>query len=305
MPNGDNITKKQHYIPQTFLKGFSNDGKTICRYDLVKKKQQNCIPIKSVAYGEYLYEIRNKDGTFLNPNKIEKNLSQIESQFAKYKQRLENSVIYEHNYQTQCFLTPEEKRFWIFYIHLQMARREDSIKLVTDDFLKNLGYTTETDAKNAMLYSCMPFHRNIQSFQKFILGLFPVFDQANFIVGYDETESLFTNEKAGCYISNGAIDRCIYGGRIYMDLKRWRFILFPISSSIILQMYNMAVPENHHLKEYRNILFRLDKDNLYRAKKALAEYADKMILSPRPLSNADIKMIEEIQKNKEKAKRKE
>lgn len=88
MPNGEHITKKQHYIPQTFLKGFSGDGKTICRYDIVNKKSQNNIPIKTVAIDEYLYEFKALDGQICDSNHIENTLSKIESQFAQYKKDL-------------------------------------------------------------------------------------------------------------------------------------------------------------------------------------------------------------------------
>lgn len=289
MPNGDNITKNQHYIPQTFLKGFSNDGKMICRYDLVKKTQQIDIPIKSIAYEKYLYEIKNKDGTICDPNHIEKKLAQIESQFARYKKRIEDSVKCEHNYNSKCFLNPDEKNFWIFYILFQMLRHKDSIKLVIDDLLENAEFSNETDAKNAMVCTCLPFNQNIQSFQNYVRQSLPVFDQVAFVVGYDETGSLFINDRIGCFISKG---------KVYRGLKKWKLVLFPISSNIIIQMYNLDIPENQQLKDRRNVLLRLDKINLLFVKKSIANYADKMILSPCPLSDNEIKMIEELQKNK-------
>lgn len=289
MPNGDNITKKQHYIPQTFLKGFSDDGKTICRYDLVKKMQQPHIPIKSIAYDEYLYEIKDKDGKIYKPNYIEKCLSQIESQFSHYKKRLENSVKCEHNYHSKCFLSTEEKVFWKSYILMQMARHTDSIKLVTDDFLNNVGFPNEIAAKNAALTSLFPFYQSSSS-KSSTFPFLSIFDNLAFIVQYDETGSLFTNDRAGCFISTG---------RIYKGLKELKFFLFPISSHIIIQMYNMDVSENQQFNSYRNVLLRFDKKNLLFVRKSIANYADKMILSPRPLSNDDIEMIEEMQKIKQ------
>lgn len=289
MPNGDNITKKQHYIPQTFLKGFSNDGKTICRYDLVNKKSQNNIPIKTILADEYLYEFKDTSGQIYCPNHIEKTLSKIESKFAKYKKRLEDSVKCEHNYHSKCFLNTEEKRFWKCYILLQMVRHMDSIQLVTDDLLENCGFTNEISAKNAALISFLPLFDNFSSVTVKEIPILSLYDNVAFVVRYDETGSLFINDRVGCFISNG---------KMYVGLKKWKFVLFPITRHIVIEMHNMDVDENQGFKNNRNSLLRFDKETLIRVRKLIANYADKMILSPYPLSKDDIDMIEEMQKNK-------
>lgn len=289
MPNGEHITKKQHYIPQTFLKGFSADGKTICRYDIVNKKSQNNIPIKSIATDEYLYEFKDLDGQIYDSNHIEKILSKIESQFAKYKKRLEDSVKCEQNYHSKCFLNTEEKRFWKCYILLQMVRHAESIKLVTDDYLENCGFNSEIVAKNAVLCSFLPFFEKFSSVTYQEVPLLTLYDNAAFIVRYDETGLLFTNDKTGCFISKG---------KMYDGMKKWKFVLFPITSHILIEMHNMDVAENQQFKDYRNSLLPFDQETLLRVRQSIANYADKMILSPYPLSNDDIDMIEEMQKNR-------
>lgn len=47
--------KKQHYVPQFYLRNFSDNGKTIIQYILDKKIYLPISAIKSVAYQEYLY----------------------------------------------------------------------------------------------------------------------------------------------------------------------------------------------------------------------------------------------------------
>ena len=290
MPNGNNITKKQHYIPQTFLRGFSNDGKMICCYDLIKKTER-IVPIQSILYREYLYEIRNQEGEICFPNQIENYLSQIEKQFSHYRSRLETSVRCEHNYHSNCFLNRSEKEFWIFYVYLQMIRHEQSINLVATDFYNNMGFPNQTSAKNAALLSIFSLFQNPSMLNHPIHPLYSMLKNTAFIVWYDKTGSLFTNEKAGCFISTD---------KIYKGLKQWKFVIFPISRYICIQMYNMEVSENQQLlKGKRNILHRLDKENLQFMKQSIANYADKMILSSAPLSQNDKIMLAEMQKNKQ------
>ena len=291
MPNGSNITKKQHYIPQTYLRGFSNDGKMICCYDLIKKTERS-VPIQSILYREYLYEIRNQEGELCYPNQIEKNLSQIESLFANYRKRLEKSVTSEQNYYTKYFLNQDEKKFWKFYISLQMIRHEDSIRLVTNDCLKNVKFPNQIRAQNTALLCCLPFVENLSFYQEYLRPMTLMFDHAAFAVFYDQTGSLFTNEKAGCFVGTG---------KVIDALKEWKFILFPISRHISIHMYNMDVAENQQLiKDKRNILRRFDKEKLQFVKQSIAEYANKVILSPAPFSQDDKKCLLKYRKTSSK-----
>ncbi len=84
-------TKKQHYIPQVYLRGFSPDYKcnskdqvdkdkaTIYQYSFEKGEvSNNAVPIKTVCYSNHLYEIRDKDGEYIYINWLETVLKQLE-----------------------------------------------------------------------------------------------------------------------------------------------------------------------------------------------------------------------------------
>ena len=90
VPNGSRLTKKQHYIPQVYLRGFSPEysrkrenyskGKyTIYCHNINGKKQcLQAVPIKSICYNENLYEITGNQGEMLLPNYLERFFSAIE-----------------------------------------------------------------------------------------------------------------------------------------------------------------------------------------------------------------------------------
>lgn len=171
-----------------------------------------------------------------------------------------------------------------------MVRHEESIKLVTNDLLENCGFTNEIAAKNAALCSFLPFFEKFSSVTDQEVPVLALYDNAAFVVRYDKAGSLFTNDKLGCFISNG---------KIYNGMKKWKFVLFPLTSHILIEMHNMDVAENQQFKDYRNSLLPFDQETLLRVRRSIANYADKMILSPCPLSNDDIDMIEEMQKIKQ------
>lgn len=113
--NVQNITKKQHYIPQVYLRGFSpeyNDksheiscsGYTIYCYDLTKTTQSyKPVPIKSVCYKNYLYEVTGDDGEIVLPNHLEKCFSALEKMFGTYRHILETKAFITENYTTNYF----------------------------------------------------------------------------------------------------------------------------------------------------------------------------------------------------------
>ena len=77
------MTKNQHYIPQVYLRGFSpeyekgsksypNSRYTIYCYDLnVKKQKYESVPIKSICYIQYLYEVTGHSGEIVLPDYLE------------------------------------------------------------------------------------------------------------------------------------------------------------------------------------------------------------------------------------------
>ncbi|RHQ88520.1 DUF4238 domain-containing protein [Clostridium sp. AF21-20LB] len=111
------MTKNQHYIPQVYLRGFSpeyekgsksypNSRYTIYCYDLnVKKQKYESVPIKSICYIKYLYEVTGHSGEIVLPNYLEHFFAGIEKMFSDFRSGLERKAFIEDNYRTNCFLT--------------------------------------------------------------------------------------------------------------------------------------------------------------------------------------------------------
>ena len=62
------ITKKQHYVPQVYLRGFSDDKKHLWSYRLNSSLEGKMVPIESVCRKHFLYEVRGNNGEIVTPN---------------------------------------------------------------------------------------------------------------------------------------------------------------------------------------------------------------------------------------------
>lgn len=88
----DHKTKRQHFVPQFYLRYFSDDGHSLWVYDKQRDKLY-CTNKKDICVERDIYETRaarsgSNDASFLFPNKIEERLSEKESKFASGLSRL-------------------------------------------------------------------------------------------------------------------------------------------------------------------------------------------------------------------------
>lgn len=97
--------KNHHYVPQFYLRKFSNDGRSIGIYLLDKKKYIPCASIKKTAYREHLYG---------EDNSIENRLANDESEWSK----IINKIIDSENLD----LDQEEYIMLLLFITMSEAR---------------------------------------------------------------------------------------------------------------------------------------------------------------------------------------
>ena len=132
-----NPTKKQHYVPQVYLRGFSSDESKINAYWIDNNIDERYIPIESICRENYLYELRNDSNDLIATNHIEKCLSALEGMFSEYRIQLLNKAYITENYKTKCFFTSQEKVFWKLFIAIQMLRTPkvlNEAKIFSEDF---------------------------------------------------------------------------------------------------------------------------------------------------------------------------
>lgn len=236
MPKGSNITKKQHYIPQVYLRGFSPEyhekGRdaskhTIFCYDLTGRNSfMDAVPIRTICYEENLYEVTDSAANVVFPNRLERFFAEFERRFGIYRQKLETKVFIEDKYTTSRFLTSEEKDFWIVYILIQILRLPQVLKLAEEVSAKIWKNQIDTNqSKNIARTSCLPFFKKLEEDSKegeIIKILFEPMKDMSLGVGVDRQARIIT------------ADNPVYVEVEKFPCKEYKKVIFPITSEICL-----------------------------------------------------------------------
>lgn len=149
-------TKKQHYVPQTYLQGFKScerKGKDyIFSHDKYNNELNREVQISKVAFEKYLYEFKDNDNNIIYKNYIESCLSKYEKSFNEYKKKAFMSFA---NYSS---ITNEEKEYWLDFITLQLLRTPVAFDVSTKYYkFDDRNDLTENEKKNYLLCTHFPF----------------------------------------------------------------------------------------------------------------------------------------------------
>ncbi len=277
-------TVKQHYVPQVYLRGFSEDKKRVYSFNLRSKKQnKQPVPIKSVCRKNHLYEIK-RDAQIIFENYIEHILSAFEGEFAKHFRTLEEKSQDDKNYRTGSLFSNEEEAFWKGYTAIQLMRSPHTLKAAEIAIVECFGDSINDDKKrNTAISQCLPFFKELQpnDLNAFSSFLRPI-DKMSIAIGVDRTGSLFTSDNpvycyAPCY-DKGEIEN----------------IVFPLSSNFALLLFG-----GEEKKEYdNNRLFLLDQGGIERIKKSVIYVAKDWLFSKSLLSENDFQLIETVLQDK-------
>ena len=284
-----NFTKKQHYVPQVYLRGFSVDSKRVWSYAVNSIENGRCVPIESVCRENYLYEIKDNDGNWLTPNWIERILSILEGMFAENLRRLEKKAFLKENYRTKSFLTTEEKTFWKLFVTVQMMRSPVVLR-VANTVVKELadGQLTENQIQAVAVSQCLPLFNELKPEDKNVFNVFlkPLLTMST-AIGVDENGTMFTSDDpVYCYSSQR---------ENMLQIEEYEKIVFPLTSNLVLLMFGGEMA-----KEYdRNRLFPLDYEAQEDIKLSIAYSAENRVFSKTKLLSSDIELIKKARKDKE------
>lgn len=281
-------TKKQHYVPQVYFKGFSDDLIKIWSFPIDALDKGAYVPIESVCRENYLYEFKDNNENLILPNRIEIVLSQLERLFYEYRGKLIEKTAIEQNYNTKCFLSYQEKEFWKLYIAVQILRDPillDTVSLFAKECWGDA--LTENQRKGFALNQCLPFLNEIKAEDKIVFNaMLQTLNEMSFLVGVDEKNSIFT--------SDSPVFMCSQAGET-PRIEKIEQIIIPITSGLAFILFGGT-----NKKLYRNRLYKLDEEALKHIKYSIAYAANNRLFSRKKLSSIDIGVIERARKDKER-----
>ncbi|MCR5083368.1 MAG: DUF4238 domain-containing protein [Parasporobacterium sp.] len=257
----NSFTKKQHYIPQTYLRGFSPEYEklnrsnvdkskyTIWQYNIdINEQSKISVPIKSICRKNDLYELFDKDGNYINHNWLERVFGALEKMFSKYRKQLEEKAFIKENLSSRCFLTREERKFWSTYIILQYLRLPEILFMVENDALSGFGdEIKDFEIKNLARELCIPLFRELKEDSielKVFNALYSPLTSMEFHIGVDGDCSLITSDKT------------IFASADGFPCNEYDELYFPITSSICLIL--LGGKNRNKMKD--NTVFLLEED---------------------------------------------
>lgn len=274
------MTINQHFIPCTYLSEFSSNRNDVnCRKSLIfyyncEKRVPsifNGVAIDSIKYlsEPYLYELETDNvNEIIYPNKIENHLGCYEQAYHKYVSKLKSKVN-SSNYKIKCFLNQDEKRFWKHWITIWWLR----IHFVDNELFdpENEEELTGMGVGTALSGLCA-----LGMDDKFVSDFFdtewPQIWNLSLCFFYDEQANIITSDNPMYY---------------EYENEKISFILFPVSSELVLMMYKS---EHGH----RNILRPITDSQRKLIFEIMVKQAKQMIFLKRSINKQEIKLANKI-----------
>lgn len=279
MPRNKQPTKKEHFISQVYLRGFSSNGKTVYKYNVKESKRyKDEVSIKNICKEENLYEYRDNNGNIVKQNRIENQLKKkIEDHYNYYIKLLDNKLLCDTSKIASGFFKQEEFDFWKMFASVQALRFPDIIQFFTDKLLKlSNGALNKNEARNLVLGDTVSsksfMNPNAQSIYSYIYDIFRDLYLSLFV---DETESLFANDKV---LSFGQTEKA----------TKPNMVLLPITSKIVIVFYD----DEYEPELGKNNLHYFTPEELENYKRCTNTNAE-WIYSRKPLTDRDIQILNE------------
>ena len=291
MPNGANPTKRQHFVPQVYLRGFSPDYRReggsesgcVYWYDLVNNEQSNMpVPVKSICAADWLYEFRDDNDKFIDTNHLENILSCFEERFAQHRRTLERFAFNEENYKIESFLRTEEKQFWFAFIMIQMMRTSDVMQQASQAIMEVGGdRLTKQKADIISKVLCMPFYRKYVPDGKktaFDVFLEPMLNMS-IGVGVDPSGMLVTSDRPVFVVCKDGV-----------PCEEYERVLFPVSAQLCIYL----IGKDDKKQCRKNFLFPISDEERAEVLKSMAAAPVRKIYANHRLNEREILLIKEV-----------
>ena len=126
-------TVDEHFVPRMYLKRFSDIKKSgnalIWQYN-IRTLQQTPVPVdvRDICFEKHLYEIKNRDGSFIAQNTIEKVFGRIEQKVDRVIQSIRDKSENEICLNCATILSEDDKSYLTIFITSLLYRDPKTIE---------------------------------------------------------------------------------------------------------------------------------------------------------------------------------
>lgn len=283
MPNIQKPTSKQHYVPQVYLRGFSQDQKRIYRYDLKTGFQKRePVSISSVCFLKDMYEFTDEKGKKLGVNYIEKCFCEFEAIFSQHINKLKTHITHKPDNNSLFVMDSDESAFWTAYTAIQILRSPWILSATyewAEEYLKEQSSNDELQTIDILL--CLPFLKDLIDKEGSLFKcLISSIKNLSIVIGIDKNDRIFTSDNpVYCYGDN---------------LNSIEKIIFPLSSNLVLFFLSDV-----YINTFDKILFfDMGDYDINETNLSISYAAQSCILSKYLLNEMEIKQIKQAQQDK-------
>lgn len=280
-------TRRQHVIPCSYLKGFSNQYNGMANkiipngeykiyyYDWDTGKEVGPVKVASICFEIDIYEVTGKNDEVVCSNHLERFFGVLERQFGKRLGKIE-SILCEDVGGSQTVISEDDTAFWITFIVLQFLRLPQTLRAAEEFIRESIPELTEKQVKNNARLFCLPFFEELTEDKPesiIIRTLTEPLLNLTLQIGYDEKGGLITSDNP--VIAMAADD----------EMKSVYLVIYPITTHICLIF-------SHADRELSGSVIRIDDAKRDYIFSRMAINAYRRMFFPRPLNEREIKMIE-------------
>lgn len=272
----ESIVKRQHYVPNFYLKNFSDDKENILAKN-INNKNEIKIKTKNIAINKYFYDIEKADN-LQQRQAIEKGLSLLENKASVVINRIINLCSIKRNLFFSLITSSDERYLLAEYIALQMLRtpkyrewinkfnyklHKKRLKLLVNYI--NHKKNTNIDYNDIdIIVDEKIGHLDVLIDVKYISFIAEVIYSSNWIFFYNDTNIPFlTSDNPAIRIpSIGKETELIFGnGEIkskhelkfnsFLETDDW-YIHFPLNPNVAIGIFKEGISGYETMKKFRN-----------------------------------------------------
>ena len=281
MPENEQMTHSEHFIPKMYFRQFSENKKNLYRYDANDlDKQPEIRSIDRICREIDMYEPISKDGSYIAPNHIEKRFGRIETKAGKVIEEIKAKAQNEKCLSCTSVLSEEDKSILIIFITALMFRDPDTIDFGIKSLQASNPNNDIKDARNYTLYNLLPLGVNrewdentiIRTATERLCGMF-------FQIGIADEDVVFTSDRPFVVWSSDENEL----------FNRPQAVAFPLTSRLVLYLFALNDAEAIN----KSFFVKLGEEQLRDIQENVTVCAKKWLFSRSPLTEEHLKRVKE------------
>lgn len=286
MTKNKQMTHSEHYIPQMYLRQFSENKKNLYRYDANNlDRPPEVRSIKRICRGIDMYEPIDKEGAYIIPNHIENRFERIETKASKIIETINAKAQNERCLSCSSILTEEEKSVLIIFITALMFRDPDTIDLGIKSLHASNPDIDIKDARNYTLYNLLPLGVDSEWDKKTIIRTATErLSGMVFQIGITTEDDIITSDRP--YV--------VWPSDKNESYNRPKAIIFPLTSRLVLYLF--ALNDADAIK--RSFFTKLSEEQISDIQENVTVCAKNWLFSRRPLTEEQMERVKEARGRK-------